>query len=129
MPHRRDRGRRARDHRAGLPLTAASVLPGLLFALLLVFCPPVPEDAPADPVAVAQGPLAGCGKGGVDDDRGAHPAPPPRGTVSYEPPPLPYPDHGPGTPLRLRAEHGTAPDRGPPPRDPPTPGELSVLRV
>ncbi|MFF8960454.1 hypothetical protein [Streptomyces sp. NPDC014894] len=118
----------SRDLRSRLPVSA-SVLLAMVFALVVALCPPSYADPAPGPVAVAQDWTPGCGKGGADDDRGAHPAPPPRGGVSYEPVPAPYDPHGaPGalegvTALRL------APDRGPPPLGPPTPVDLSVLRV
>ncbi|MGW1976177.1 hypothetical protein [Streptomyces sp. NPDC001889] len=119
------------DSPSRLPVSV-TVLLALVCALLVALCPPSYADgrdpAGADPVAVAQSQTPGCGKGAPEDDRGAHPSPPPRGGPSYEPAPVPYDTHGTPGPVGTAAP-GVAPHRGPPPLDPPTPVGLSILRV
>ncbi|MGW6456816.1 hypothetical protein ACWF94_12980 [Streptomyces sp. NPDC055078] len=135
-----ERGPVRRAHPAARPVTAF-VLLGMVFALLVVLCRPSYASGSADPgsdtgpvavtVATAQGggQPAGCGKGTVDDDGGAHPATPPRGGFSAELPPAPLDTHG-GTGVpSTTAAPGINPERGPPPIAPPSPVNLSVLRV
>ncbi|MER6916795.1 hypothetical protein ABT354_34540 [Streptomyces sp. NPDC000594] len=121
------------DAQGRLPLTAA-VLSALVLALLALACPVSADTATAAlkaPVASAPG-ESGCGKGAPEDDRGAHPSPPPRSPYPYpyEQAPPECAAHGTGA---LAVGDGPAPgvlpDRGPPPLPPPTPEELSVLRV
>ncbi|MFI1884900.1 hypothetical protein [Streptomyces jumonjinensis] len=116
-----------RDLRSRLPVSV-SVLLALVLALLSAFCPPsYGEPAGPLPLAASQSPASGCG--GAEEDRGAHPSPPPRGALSYELPPVPYDTHGGLDPLCGATVPGVVPDRGPPPLDPPTPVDLSILRV
>ncbi|MGW0737264.1 hypothetical protein [Streptomyces sp. NPDC002851] len=93
------------------------------------------------PVTEVTGPVAksadgdgngvGCGKRDPSD-RGSQPGAPTRGGSAYEQllTTLAYAHGAPGTTTPDGAlTHAVAPDRGPPPRDPPTHVELSVLRV
>ncbi|MFF0450032.1 hypothetical protein ACFYT4_27175 [Streptomyces sp. NPDC004609] len=82
------------------------------------------------PVLTAQGQGPGCGKAGQGGDRGAQPSAPPRATAAYEPPPVPWDTHC-ATDARSRTATGTGtpPDGRPPPLVPPSPEELSILRV
>ncbi|NUL04090.1 hypothetical protein HRW07_12760 [Streptomyces lunaelactis] len=123
----------SRECRRRLPATAAALL-GLLFALLLCStaqASPEPADSRAVGVVVADaGRAPGCGKGAPDQDRGAHPGTPPRGGTSYELLPALYDAHGASA---SRCQDGTTlditPERGPPPLVPPSPVDLSILRV
>ncbi|MFI6289464.1 hypothetical protein ACIBCM_32780 [Streptomyces sp. NPDC051018] len=141
MPPSRDR------HRSRLPVAAIALL-GLVFTVLLALCPP--PSAPSAglsskgagpssgayghgderPVLTAQGQGPGCGKTGQGEDRGAQPSAPPRATAAYEPPPVPWDTHcATDTWARTATATGTAPDGRPPPLVPPSPEELSILRV
>ncbi|GLF96530.1 hypothetical protein [Streptomyces yaizuensis] len=116
--------------RGRLPMSAA-VLLAMVLALLALACPASAAEPVAEmPVASAVGEPKGCGKGAPDDDRGAHPSPPPRAPSPYEPAPVACAVYGAaaGQPWQGWAP-GVAPDRGPPPVGPPTPVDLSVLRV
>ncbi|MDI3388738.1 hypothetical protein QIS99_21415 [Streptomyces sp. B-S-A8] len=116
---------------------AVTVLLGALLALLTLglACGPASASAgqvtgsvrAAAPSAAALDGKTGCGK--KQTDEGSQPAAPTRGsaqeqlasTLSYE--------HATGDWTADGHLAGAAPDRGPPPRDPPSPVELSVLRV
>ncbi|ANW19080.1 hypothetical protein [Streptomyces clavuligerus] len=119
----------SRAPRSRLPLSAA-VLLGMVLALLVLACPLSADvrGADAGPVASAPGEPQGCGKGAPDEDRGAHPSPPPRPVCSYEPVPVAYAAYGTGAGQVWSGRlPGGAPDRGPPPPVPPTPVDLSIL--
>ncbi|MFI1014704.1 hypothetical protein [Streptomyces sp. NPDC020965] len=132
----------SRVRRSRLPVSA-SALTAMVFALLVAVCSPTPSYASAGAgagagtdstvavaVVAAQGQTPGCGRGGPDDDRGAQPSVPPRGGTAYELAPVAPAAHDvTAGPLRALAVPGITPDRGPPPLDPPTPMDLSVLRV
>ncbi|MFE6130482.1 hypothetical protein ACFQ6Q_19840 [Streptomyces sp. NPDC056437] len=115
-------------HRRYRSAVTATALLGMLFALLL--CSPS-YAGPADDVIVmtAQGQAPGCGKGAPDGDRGAHPATPPRGSAAYELLPAPHAAPCFTGPVLSAATPAITPDRAPPPPAPPTPVDLSVLRV
>ncbi|MDI3422251.1 hypothetical protein [Streptomyces luteolus] len=123
--------------------SAVTLLLAALLALLTVglVCGPASASASASagqvtesvraaaPSASALDGKTGCGKKQTDES--GQPATPNRGgsaheqlasTLSHE-----QSATGDGTPFGHLA--GVAPDRGPPPRDPPSPVELSVLRV
>ncbi|MFE7133681.1 hypothetical protein ACFVIM_22770 [Streptomyces sp. NPDC057638] len=117
------------------PPLAAIALLGMVLALLVAVCAPA-YAVPAPPgdgtavVVAAPGQAPGCGDGAPDGDRGAQPATPPRaGGAGELAPPLPCPGSGAPAPLWTLLAPGITPDRGPPPLDPPTPVDLSVLRV
>ncbi|MEU5399830.1 hypothetical protein ABZ348_11125 [Streptomyces sp. NPDC005963] len=123
----------SRADRYRLPATASALL-AMVCALLLALCGPAPADSysagdTAD-VVTAQGKSGGCGQGARDDDRGAHPLTPSRSAAPPEQPTTPYAtvcvD---GAPDGFPASGTRSPDRGPPPLAPPTPVDLSVLRV
>jgi len=135
----------SRDRGWRLPATA-TVLLGLLFALLLCSTGSTSSAGPAGPaVTVAQGdgpaPVAvaaagpvkappGCGKGAPDDDNGAHPGTPPRGGSSYELLPALHQAHAPsGSWFQDGTAPHITPERGPPPLAAPSPEDLSILRV
>ncbi|MEU5975530.1 hypothetical protein [Streptomyces sp. NPDC047315] len=129
-PFSRDRSR------SRLSATSAFALLGLVVAALLAFCPPPPPahavgDVAGDrPVLTALEQAPGCGKGSPDGDRGAQPAAPPRGAVAYEPPPAPYVTHCAAADRVLtQVVPGVLPDGRPPPPAPPSPEELSIVRV
>ncbi len=118
-----------RDRRHRLAVTAIALL-STVFALLTSspsYAGPG-EDHGTVAVVAAQGQAPGCGKGTSDDDRGAHPATPPRGGASYELLPAPHQVAW-SPPVRPATVRSATPDRGPPPLDPPSPMDLSVLRV
>lgn len=138
----------SRERRHRLPVTATALL-GLLFALLTCSASvasaaaALPAAAPAGVSAgVSAGSVAvvaptadvvhapGCGKGVRYEDSGTRPATPPRGGSSYELLPALHDAHGAsgswcqdGTTLDI------PPERGPPPLAPPSPVDLSILRV
>lgn len=124
-----------RDRRHRLVVTA-SLLLGLLGALLGCLGGTAPAAGAADRdaaavVAGATGPVQspGCGRSAAGNDSGAHPGTPPRGGSAYELLPAPHQTGGPAVP----AGHGRAfldvsPLPEPPPA-PPSPVDLSILRV
>ncbi|WP_329020922.1 hypothetical protein [Streptomyces sp. NBC_00690] len=126
----------SRADRYRLPATA-SVLLAMVCALLLALCAPASADfSPSSTdgtgtVVTAQGKSTGCGRGPLKftDDRGAHPLAPSR-SAAAEQPTAPC-----GTVCADSALDDSplcavrSPDRGPPPLAPPTPVDLSVLRV
>ncbi|GGZ56639.1 hypothetical protein GCM10010387_58300 [Streptomyces inusitatus] len=118
----------SRVRRSALLPVFASVLLAMVLALVVALCPPSYADTARSAVPVAQDRTPGCGSG-ADGDRGAHPAPPSRGGVSYEPAPVPYDTHGAGGAPGSAPCAGAAPDRVPAPLDPPTPLDLSILRL
>ncbi|MEU9603915.1 hypothetical protein [Streptomyces sp. NPDC048057] len=131
-PFSRDRSR------SRLSAASAFALLGLVVAALLAFCPPPapPAHAAGDhgvvggAVLTALDQAPGCGKGSPDGDRGAQPAAPPRGAVAYEPPPAPYVTHcATWDQGRSQVVPGVLPDGRPPPPAPPSPEELSIVRV
>ncbi|GGT46433.1 hypothetical protein GCM10010271_58070 [Streptomyces kurssanovii] len=119
------------------PVSAASPAPASVSAAgpdaapLSVAGPdPAPVSMSGPVAAPAQTP--GCGRGADDDDRGAHPGTPPRGSSPYELLPALHQAGGPGGPGALlpdRAFLDESPLPAPPPAAPPTPVALSVLRV
>ncbi|GGW46002.1 hypothetical protein [Streptomyces xantholiticus] len=123
-----------RDRRHRLVVTA-SLLLGLLGALLGCLGGTAPAATAADwdaaVVAAATGPVQspGCGRSAAGNDSGAHPGTTPRGGSVYELLPAPHQTGGPALP----AGHGrvfldVSPLTEPPPA-PPSPVDLSVLRV
>ncbi|MFM9369134.1 hypothetical protein [Streptomyces sp. Da 82-17] len=85
-------------------------------------------SAPDGDPGAGTGTGTGCGK---KKDRGAQPAAPNRGASAQEQlqSTLSYEHDAPGGLPADGPFAEVAPDRGPPPRDPPSPVELSVLRV
>ncbi|MGW0909109.1 hypothetical protein [Streptomyces sp. NPDC002853] len=108
---------------------------GVLLVVLGVFCGPAvaAEPAAARPEVSVQAEVSagvpGCGKGG-QRDAGQAPAAPPRSSSAYELLPALQQAHaasgacGVGQSVPL-----LTPERGPPPLTPPSPVDLSVLRV
>ncbi|MDQ8705960.1 hypothetical protein RCO28_26245 [Streptomyces sp. LHD-70] len=123
--------------------SAVTLLLGALLALLTVglVCGPASASAgqatesvraaapsAAAPSASALDGKTGCGK--KQTDEGSQPAAPSRTTVHEQlASTLSYEQSGTGDWTACGPLAGVAPDRGPPPRDPPSPVELSVLRV
>ncbi|MEU9012124.1 hypothetical protein AB0D12_20600 [Streptomyces sp. NPDC048479] len=123
----------SRECRRRLPATVTALL-GLLFALLLCSTAHVsaePAEGRAVGVVVAdQGQAPGCGKGVPDDGRGARPSTPPRGSSSYELlPALQHAHDGSGSWCQDGTALDISPERGPPAPAPPSPVDLSILRV
>ncbi|MEV6397079.1 hypothetical protein AB0M39_20225 [Streptomyces sp. NPDC051907] len=84
----------------------------------------------AQVLARPPGQAPGCGQGAPDDFSGAHPAAPPRGFSAYELLPALHDAHGvSGGCSQEQTVLDVPPGRGPPPLDPPSPVELSILRV
>ncbi|MEW2633966.1 hypothetical protein AB0903_20520 [Streptomyces sp. NPDC048389] len=128
-----------RDGRHRFVVTA-SLLLGLLGVLLgcaggtAAAAPPGPAAAPdaATVVAAAAGPVQspGCGRSTAADDSGAHPGTPPRGASAYELLPALHQTGGPASPAAPgQAFLVSSPLPVLPPPAPPSPVELSVLRV
>ena len=129
-----------RDSRHRLVVTA-SLLLGLLGALL--GCAGSTAAATAGPaggagpdaatvVAAAAGPVQspGCGRSTDGDDSGAHPGTPPRGASAYELLPALHQTGGPASPAAPgQAFLDVSPLPVLPAPAPPSPVELSVLRV
>ncbi|MCX4824138.1 hypothetical protein OG883_30600 [Streptomyces sp. NBC_01142] len=147
----------SRDRRCRVP-AAATVLLSLLLALLVCSSASaiaagaagggggggagdgartgVSTAPTGDPVAVAvaageQDRAPGCGRGAEDDDNTSHPATPPRGGSCGELLPALHDAHGAsGSAWSVAgAVVDLTPERGPPPLDPPSPVDLSILRV
>lgn len=130
-----------RDSRHRLVVTA-SLLLGLLGALLGCVGSAA-SAATAGPaggagsdaatvVAAAAGPVQspGCGRSTDDNDSGAHPGTPPRGGSAYELLPALHQTGGPASPaVPGQAFLDVSPLPALPPPAPPSPVELSVLRV
>ncbi|MFF3326014.1 hypothetical protein [Streptomyces sp. NPDC002889] len=121
-----------RDPRHRIPV-AAGVLLGMLLALLVGSTTPATASAGPLPIVGMSDPVQapGCGKGASDDGNGADPATPVRGGSVCELLPAPHTGHGaPGSAWGLAEPvRAPVPDRGPPPLAPPSPVDLSVLRV
>ncbi|MFJ3161428.1 hypothetical protein [Streptomyces kanasensis] len=123
----------------GAVVPAVSVTPAVSVASLASFVP-VPSAAPgfsAVPArAAAPGDPAGAGTPGCDDgsrsgDGGLAPATLPRGPSPGELLPAPYDGRGAahGTGCAVGEPAGTTPGRAPPGLVPPSPMDLSILRV
>ncbi|MFD4482640.1 hypothetical protein ACFWPU_41920 [Streptomyces sp. NPDC058471] len=111
---------------------------GVLLVVLGAFCgPAVALEPVAKPVVRAEvsaqaeeaAGVPGCGKGG-QRDAGQAPAAPPRSTSSYELLPALHQAHAASGAWGVgQTVPSLTPERGPPPLTPPSPVDLSVLRV
>ncbi|MEV8318094.1 hypothetical protein AB0Q95_28415 [Streptomyces sp. NPDC059900] len=112
---------------------------GVLLVVLGAFCGPAAaaEPAPAKPAVSAQTPVQtdasagvpGCGKGG-QQDAGQVPAAPPRSSSAYELLPALHQAHAASGAWGIgQTVPALSPERGPPPLTPPSPVDLSILRV
>lgn len=107
---------------------------GVLLVVLGAFCAPAVAAEPvAKPVASVQAEAPagapGCGKGG-QQDAGQAPAAPPRSSSAYELLPALHQAHSAsGTWGVDQTVLSLTPVRGPPPLAPPSPIDLSILRV
>lgn len=133
MPRTGDRRGGVAVSVAVLPVAVLSVV-AVLAALVALVCvrPSVVGGAVPDGVAVAVAADVppGCGDGSSPDEGGLSPAAPPRGTTAGELLPALYEARagagagcGPGTVTAI------TPERAPPPLVPPSPMDLSILRV
>ncbi|MCH0542129.1 hypothetical protein I3F58_21725 [Streptomyces sp. MUM 203J] len=121
---------------SGAVLAALSVL-AVVVALMCVrpsaaASVPAVGGAPADAVAVAVAAdlPPGCGDGSPSDEGGLSPAAPPRGMSAGELLPAPYGTKaGPGAGCGPGTVTAITPERAPPPLVPPSPVDLSILRV
>jgi len=122
---------------------------GVLLVVLGAFCGPAvaaeptaakPEVSVQAEVSAAQAEVSavqaevsagvpGCGKGG-QQDAGQAPAAPPRSSSAYELLPALHQAHAESGALGIgQTVLALTPERGPPPLTPPSPVELSILRV
>lgn len=111
---------------------------GVLLVVLGAFCgPAVAAEPVAKPVAKptvsvqveASAGAPGCGKGG-QQDAGQAPAAPPRSSSAYELLPALHQAHAASGAWGVeQTVPALTPERGPPPLTPPSPIDLSVLRV
>ncbi|UFQ16669.1 MULTISPECIES: hypothetical protein [Streptomyces] len=115
--------------------TAWCPLVAVLLVVLGGFCGPAVADTAVPPVSTVAHVYAGhdqrpgCGKGG-QGDAGQQPVSPPRSGSAHELLPALYEAHGAsGAWSADQAVLEPTPLRGPPPLTPPSPVDLSVLRV
>ncbi|MFI8874762.1 hypothetical protein [Streptomyces sp. NPDC055243] len=111
---------------------------GVLLVVLGAFCGPAAAAEPAvnsavsAPVSVqveASAGVPGCGKGG-QQDAGQAPAAPPRSSTAYELLPALHQAHSASGGWGVgQTVPSLTPERGPPPLSPPSPIDLSILRV
>ncbi|MFI6092538.1 hypothetical protein [Streptomyces sp. NPDC051218] len=107
---------------------------GVLLVVLGAFCAPAVAAEPvAKPTVSVQADASagapGCGKGG-QQDAGQVPAAPPRSSSAYELLPALHQAHAASGAWGLgQTVPALTPERGPPPLAPPTPIDLSILRV
>ncbi|MGW7079132.1 hypothetical protein [Streptomyces sp. NPDC054866] len=107
---------------------------GVLLVVLGGFCAPAtaaePVAKPTVSVQVeASAGAPGCGKGG-QQDAGQAPAAPPRSSSAYELLPALHQAHAASGAWDLgQTVPSLTPERGPPPLTPPSPIDLSILRV
>ncbi|GAA1905729.1 hypothetical protein GCM10009837_31560 [Streptomyces durmitorensis] len=120
---------------------------GVLLVVLGAFCGPavaaestpakpkvsvqaeVPAEASAEVSAGVSAGVPGCGKGG-QQDAGQAPAAPPRSSSAYELLPALHQAHAASGAWGFdQTVPSLTPERGPPPLAPPSPVDLSILRV
>ncbi|MFE0425523.1 hypothetical protein [Streptomyces sp. NPDC058953] len=117
--------------------SVAGVALALLVAVLLALCPETAAgsggggpEAGERTVATAPVDSPGCGNGTGGGERDAQPATPPRGAPAHEPPPVSYDPHcAVPQPTRAARTGGYVVAGRPPPLGPPSPEELSILRI
>ncbi|MFH8489867.1 hypothetical protein [Streptomyces longisporoflavus] len=108
---------------------------GVLLIVLGAFCGPAVASEPvaAKPEASVQteasAGVPGCGKGG-QQDAGQVPGAPPRSSSAYELLPALHQAHAASGAWSIgQTVPALSPERGPPPLTPPSPVDLSILRV
>lgn len=135
MPRTRDR--RCRPHGRCRAAVGVSALVAVLLALVVCARPGAMEASdgavsvsPAAVAAPGHGMPPGCGDGSASDDGGLAPVSPPRGTSPSELLPALYDARGAGgAGCGAEASLAIMPERAPPELVPPSPMDLSILRV